>query len=138
MRYSITTIFCLGVPMALSCNLQTNLTSPLPYNQTIGDDCPADPATSSYFINHASVTVSNITATKEWYRDVLGMRHMFTVELSDKYTIMYMGHSQGGRNGRGYQEGKELARDKNNLAGLMEFVEYKVPQFPFRSHLVRA
>jgi hypothetical protein len=55
---------------------------------------------------------------------------MFTVELSNKYTIMYMGHSQGGRNGRGYQEGKELARDKNNLAGLIEFVEYKVSQCP--------
>ena len=40
--------------------------------------------------------------------------------------VMYMAHSQAGRNGRGYQTGAELERDKNNLGGLVEFVQYKV------------
>ena len=39
---------------------------------------------------------------------------------------MYMAHSQAGRNGRGYQTGAELERDKNNLSGMVEFVWYKV------------
>jgi lactoylglutathione lyase len=49
------------------------------------------------------------------------MRHIFTAQLSPTYSITYMGHSQGGRNGTSYQSGPELLRDKNNLAGLIEF-----------------
>jgi lactoylglutathione lyase len=33
-----------------------------------------------------------------------------------------MGHNQGGRNGTGFQTGGELLRNKNNAAGLLEFM----------------
>jgi len=146
MRFSLLAF----VPLALSCNLpaQSNSSTPLPFNITHGTDGPADPATTSYFINHVGLVVSNLTATRNWYSEVLGMRHVFTVDLSSEYSskctifqqgngtilkncvnfgvVMYMGHSQAGRNGRGYQTGDELERNKNNLGGLVEFVYYKV------------
>jgi hypothetical protein len=126
------------LPMALSCNLlpQIHSTTPLPFTQILGDDCPADPATDGYFISPASVTVYNITVTKEWYSTVLGMRYMFTLDISNNYTIMHMGHAQGGKTSRGYQSGTELARDKNHLGGLIEFVEYQVSQSPFINRIV--
>jgi lactoylglutathione lyase len=103
---------------------QANATSSFKF--TPGDDGPADVATTGYFVNHVALLVSNMTATREWYTKVFGMRHIFTVDLSEYYQIMYMGHSQGGRNGTGFQSGAEMNRDKNNMAGLMEFQTYKV------------
>lgn len=66
------------------------------------------------------------------------MRHIFTVDLSEDFAIMYMGHAQGGRNGTGFQTGAEMARDKNNMAGLVELQVNKVRfanffSFPFES-----
>lgn len=105
---------------------QADSNASLPFTYTPGDDPPADPATKSYFINHVNLLVNNITASRQWYSDVFGMRHVFTFDLSPEYSIMYMAHSQGGRNGSGYQTGAEMIRDKNNMAGMMEFVSYTV------------
>lgn len=88
---------------------------------TVGTDGPARPETLGFFLNHLSLIVSNLTASKEFYGNVLGMRHMFTVQLSPHYSVTYMGHAQGGRNGTGFQSGEELLRNKNNAAGLLEF-----------------
>lgn len=84
MRFSLFAFF----PLALSCNIpaQSNSSVPWPFNITHGTDCPADPATTSYFINHVGFVVSNLTATRDWYREVLGMRHVFTVDLSSEYS----------------------------------------------------
>lgn len=119
------------LPWALACNHEnmvrqaaTNETAPFKYIP--GTDGPADPATKGYFINHAALHVSDVSRTREWYSTVLGMRHVFTAELSSEYTIMYMAHNQGGRNGTGYQTGAEMLRDKNNMAGMVEFVYYSV------------
>jgi catechol-2,3-dioxygenase len=101
-----------------------NTTPPFVYTE--GNDPPADPATKSYFSNHIGLLVSDLTATRQWYSDVLGMRHIFTVDVSPSYSVMYMGHSQGGKNGSGYQTGQEMARDRGNLAGLVEFIWNKV------------
>lgn len=98
----------------------------MPLRLIPGNDPPADPATQSYFINHIALLVSDLNRTREWYSTVLGMRHIFTMELSPEYALMYMGHSQAGRNGMGYQTGAEMARDKNNMAGLVEFQYYSV------------
>ncbi|KAF2019295.1 hypothetical protein BU24DRAFT_418881 [Aaosphaeria arxii CBS 175.79] len=95
-----------------------------PFKFTVGTDGPADPATNGYFINHVALLVSNITASRDWYRDVLGMRHIFTFDMNRDYIISYMGHSQGGRNGTGFQTGEELLKHKNNLAGLLELQQY--------------
>jgi lactoylglutathione lyase len=88
---------------------------------TVGTDGPAHPETLGFFLNHLSLIVSNLTASKEFYGNVLGMRHMFTAQLSPHYSVTYMGHAQGGRNGTGFQTGEELLRNKNNAAGLLEF-----------------
>ncbi|KAL4782711.1 hypothetical protein BJX76DRAFT_331993 [Aspergillus varians] len=54
------------------------------------------------------------------------MRQIFDVQLTPEFTITYMAHTQGGRNGTGFQTGAELNRDKNNLAGLLEIVQFNV------------
>jgi lactoylglutathione lyase len=89
---------------------------------TIGSDGAAQPETLGFFLNHLALIVSNLTASMEFYGDVLGMRHIFTAQLSPHYSITYMGHAQGGLNGTGFQTGDELLRGKNNAAGLLEFL----------------
>ncbi|KAK7045804.1 hypothetical protein VNI00_007207 [Paramarasmius palmivorus] len=116
------------IPVALSCTFPRD---EAPSNSTefpkftVGTDGPAEPATQGFFVNHFSLIVSNLTATRQFYGDVLGMRHIFTYDASKDYSIMYMGHAQGGRSGTGFQTGEELIRDKNNLGGLVEFVQLK-------------
>ncbi|KAI1611087.1 Glyoxalase/Bleomycin resistance protein/Dihydroxybiphenyl dioxygenase [Exophiala viscosa] len=101
-----------------SCALESRQTSA--DFLTIGDDGPADPETLGFAINHLSLIVRNLTASQHFYSKVLGMRHIFTAQLSPSYSVTYMGHAQGGRNGTGYQTGQEMLRDKNNAAGLLE------------------
>lgn len=40
--------------------------------------------------------------------------------------MTYMGYSQGGRNGTGFQTGAEMAVAKNNMYGLLELVQFNV------------
>ena len=98
----------------------------LPFTYTPGDDPPADTDTVSYFVNHVGINVANLTRTSEWYSRVVGMRHVFTIDLEGGFSFMYMAHSQGGRNGTGFQTGAEMQRDKNNMAGMIEFQSYTV------------
>ncbi|KAF2183936.1 Glyoxalase/Bleomycin resistance protein/Dihydroxybiphenyl dioxygenase [Zopfia rhizophila CBS 207.26] len=104
---------------------QADTNDTLPFKLTVGNDPPANPATQGYFINHICLLASNLTASRQWYSEVLGMRHIFTFDVSPNYAIMYMGHAQGGRNGTGFQTGAEMVRDKNNMAGLLELQSYK-------------
>ena len=97
---------------------------------TVGADGPADPGTRSFSINHFSLIVHNLTASKEFYGKVLGMRHLFTAHLSPSYSVTYMGHAHGGKNGTGYQTGAELLREKNNAAGMIEFQYFATSQDP--------
>ncbi|CAH0042697.1 unnamed protein product [Clonostachys rhizophaga] len=99
---------------------------------TWGPDTPSDPATAGYFLNHFSINVKNLTATLDFYSRAFGLRHIFTVQASEHLSIAYMGHSQGGRNGTGYQTTAELNRDKNNAAGLVEMIYFDIPD---KSHL---
>ncbi|KAL2830276.1 hypothetical protein BDW59DRAFT_23269 [Aspergillus cavernicola] len=92
----------------------------------IGEDGPAPPETQGYFINHVGLLTTNLDALKHFYGDILGMRLIFDVQLTPEFTITYMAHGQGGRNGTGFQTGAELNRDKNNLAGLLEIVQFNV------------
>jgi lactoylglutathione lyase len=93
---------------------------------TIGTDGPADPATVGFNLNHLGIQVSNVTASREFYGDVLGLRHIFTFNASENFTIVYMGYAQGGRNKTGYQTGAELARDQWNSDGLLELLWSRV------------
>jgi lactoylglutathione lyase len=129
--YHITALFYL--PFALSCGPPPQSNTTLPYNYTSGNDGPADPATKGYFINHIGMLTSDLNRTSEWYKTVLGMREVFTMELSPEYTVMYMAHSQGGRNGTGFQTGEEMGLEKNNMAGMIEFQLYTVSSLPVTS-----
>lgn len=88
---------------------------------TIGKDGPADEETIGFTLNHISMNVANLTETMDFYGKALGMRHIFTAQISPQYSLTYMGHAHGGKNGSGFQTGEELLREKNNAAGLLEF-----------------
>jgi lactoylglutathione lyase len=88
---------------------------------TVGSDGPALPETLGFALNHFSLIVSDLEASMHFYGTILGMRHMFTAHLSPTYSVTYMAHSHGGRNGTGFQTGEELLREKNNANGLIEF-----------------
>ena len=115
----LTCCLLLSIPSAYACALEARQDNA--EFLTIGQDGPADQETLGYYLNHLSLIVSNLTASVEFYGNVLGMRHIFTAQLSPSYSVTYMGHAQGGRNGTGYQTGEELLRDKNNAGGLLEF-----------------
>jgi lactoylglutathione lyase len=87
----------------------------------VGADGPADPETLGFNLNHFSLIVRNLTASMDFYGRVLGMRHIFTANLTPFYSVTYMGHAHGGANGTGYQTGEELLREKNNARGMIEF-----------------
>lgn len=93
---------------------------------TVGTDGPADPATIGFTIGHLALLVNDLAATRHFYGDALGLRHIFTYNASEEYTIMYMGHAQGGRNSTGYQTGEEMFSEIYNMGGLIEFIEFKV------------
>ncbi|KAJ5122550.1 Glyoxalase/Bleomycin resistance protein/Dihydroxybiphenyl dioxygenase [Penicillium atrosanguineum] len=91
-----------------------------------GNDGPAPAATLGFAINHFGLLTTNLDAMKQFYGDILGMRLIFDAHVTPEFTVTYMGYAQGGRNGTGFQSGAELARDKNNLYGLIEMVQFNV------------
>lgn len=120
------------VPQALTCALHarqetaTNSCTDFPY-MVPGDDNPSDHITAGTFVNHLGLNVRNASASIDWYTRALGMRHMFTEQVSAHFSISYMVHSQGGRNGSGYQTTEELLRNQRNSQGLLELVALEVP-----------
>lgn len=105
----------------------------LPPGFTIGTDGRAEKQTQGFWINHTGLNVNNLTASMAFYGDVLGMRHIFTIQYTEHYSLTYMGFAQGGRNGTGHQTGAELMRFKNNSGGLIKllfFSESDTPPVP--------
>jgi lactoylglutathione lyase len=118
-------LLALSLPFVIACNppVSTNdTTSPF----VTGSDGPADTETLGYTINHFSLISSDLDKTRCFYGDVLGMRHIYTYHASPNFTIMYMGHAQGGKNETGFMTGEELLSEKDNMGGLIEFVNLKV------------
>lgn len=103
----------------------TNSTSEYPY-VTTGPEDASDPATTGYFVNHVDLNVNNITRSVEFYTKVFGMRKMFTYHLTEHFSITYLAHSGGGKNGTAYQTTEELIRFKNNDAGKLELVSLDI------------
>lgn len=111
----------------LSCDPRSLNETPGMPPVEFGSDDPSDPATTGYLINHFSLNVKNLTASLDFYSNVFGLRHIFTVQASEHLSIAYMGHAQGGRNGTGYQTTQEISREKNNNAGLVEMIYLDIP-----------
>jgi lactoylglutathione lyase len=127
-------LLALSLPLAIACNPPPSTNEPTnPF--VTGSDSPADPETLGYTINHFSLISSDLEKTRCFYGDVLGMRHIYTFHALANYTIMYMGHAQGGKKGTGFMTGEELLSEKDNMAGLIEFVNLKVNRTPIpRNH----
>ncbi|KAL4807860.1 hypothetical protein BDV18DRAFT_159070 [Aspergillus unguis] len=104
-----------------SCDEQS---SQLPDNMIAGNDGPADTETEGFWINHTGLNVRNLTASMAFYGDVLGMRHILTIQYTAHFSLTYMGFSQGGKNGTGFQTGEELRRNKNNSGGLIKLLHF--------------
>jgi lactoylglutathione lyase len=130
-KLSTVILACL-LPLVLSCNPPPPSTTPTnTYPQMhLGTDGPAEAATLGYTVNHFSLIVNDLAKTRHFYGKILGMRHIFTYDASANYSIMYMGHAQGGKNGTGYMTGEDLFKEKDNIQGLIEFVTLKVIQIP--------
>ncbi|KAJ4256800.1 hypothetical protein NW762_008896 [Fusarium torreyae] len=111
-------------------------TAAQPQNETTapafvpGTDKPSDPATTGYFLNKVGISVSNLTRSVDFYTKVFGFRHMFTFQATPHFSVTYLGHSSGGRNGTGYQTAEEMIRNKNNMAGQLSLIHLKAPDEP--------
>ena len=92
---------------------------------TIGTDGPADPATIGYAINHIALNVVNFDKMYDFYNNVLGMRHIYTLEPTPDYSIVYLGYSRGGLNGTGFQTGEELFSERANTQSQLELLYFK-------------
>lgn len=79
---------------SLAATVPLNNAQQLPDGFTVGTDGPADPATLGFWTNHIGLNVGNLTASKEFYGDVLGMRHIFTIQFTESYSETYMGFAQ--------------------------------------------
>lgn len=131
------TIFFLFFPL-LSALASACLTVPPPTDNNtspfqLGPDVRSDPATAGYFSNHISLNVRNLTASLEFYSNVLGLREIFTYRATEHMSVAYMGHSQGGRNGSAFQTSDEMNRLKNNALGLLEMLHLDIPD---QDHLI--
>jgi lactoylglutathione lyase len=121
------------VHQALACahgprDVAASATDGTTFPQSIlGSDDPSDPATTGYFINHLCINVRNATESINFYSKTFGLRHIFTLRVTEHFSISYMGHSHGGKNGTGYQTTNELNREKNNAEGYLELVSLSVP-----------
>jgi lactoylglutathione lyase len=87
----------------------------------------SDPDTTGYSVSHVAFNVRNLTRSLEFYTSVFGLRHMYTVQMTKSYSVTYMAHSSGGKNGTGYQTTEELIRHQHNSQGLVELLYFDVP-----------
>ncbi len=130
---TILSLLSLLLPLTLSH-------SPLPRRQTssnstlageiIGTDPPQPPSTNGYAINHVALQVSNITRTRAFWGDVLGLRFIFQFSIAGGETrgtnlATFMAYPFG--DGEvGYQTGAEMLGELRKRDGLMEFLSYEV------------
>lgn len=115
---------------------RTDMKGETTYPYTLaGDGAAPDPVTMGNFINHLCINVRNLTESVDWYNRAFGLRLMFTMQVTEHFSISYMGHSHGGHNGTGYQTSEELNRQKNNIEGLIEFIHVDIPDWNLPSGL---
>ncbi|KAJ5383738.1 hypothetical protein N7517_001649 [Penicillium concentricum] len=117
--------FLLAIDPARGCNpTRRDANDQNPF--TIGTDGPAIEATRGFALNHIGLLTTNLSAMKNFYGNILGLRSIFDAQVTPECTVTYMGYAQGGRNGTGFQTGAEMAAAKNNMYGLLELVQFNV------------
>ncbi|CAI7564960.1 unnamed protein product [Penicillium crustosum] len=123
---SSTLSFLLAIQTTKACNpSRRDTNAPNPF--TIGTDGPAPEATKGFALNHIGLLTTDLPAMKNFYGNILGMRNIFDAQVTAEYSVTYMGYSQGGRNGTGFQTGAEMAVAKNNITNTFGHVGLVVP-----------
>lgn len=120
------TISCNPSEIIAKAKRQSASGTPIYPRFSIGNDPRQEVATVGFRLGHIALFVNDLAATKHFYGDVLGMREIFRLDATADYSIMYMGHTQGGLNGTGYMTGEEMMRELYNMAGLIEFISPRV------------
>ena len=87
-----------------------------------GTDKPQPSQTVGWKLNHICFRIADPERTTHFYRDILGMRTVFTVDCGS-FTILYFGYPEV----EGVHEtGEEMLRKRHDREGLIEFIHIHV------------
>jgi lactoylglutathione lyase len=87
-----------------------------------GTDPPQPPQTVGWKLNHICFRIRDPEATTHFYRDILGMRSIFTVDCGS-FTILYFGYpEQVGV----HETGVQMLNARHCREGLLEFIHVHV------------
>jgi len=88
-----------------------------------GTDLPQPPQTVGWKLNHICFRIRDPEATTHFYRDILGMRTIFTVDCGS-FSILYFGYpEQVGV----HETGTQMLKARHGREGLLEFIHVHVP-----------
>lgn len=88
-----------------------------------GTDPKQPKETVGWKLNHICFRIRDPVATTRFYRDILGMRTIFTVNCGS-FTILYFGYPEVVGE---HETGKEMLQRRHNREGLIEFIHVHVP-----------
>ena len=94
-------------------SLTTAMAPPIP-----GTDAEQPSQTVGWKLNHICFRIRDPVATTRFYRDILGMRTLFTVNAGS-FSILYFGYPEVVGQ---YETGTELTKKRHNREGLIEFI----------------
>src|SRR3954451_10096699 len=93
-----------------------------------GTDKQQPPQTVGWKLNHICFRIRDPERTTHFYRDILGMRTVFTVDCGS-FSILYFGYPEVVGE---HETGKEMLRKRHNREGLIEFIHIHVNSPTFR------
>lgn len=109
-----TTIFhILHLRPRIPASLTTAMAPPIP-----GTDPEQPSQTVGWKLNHICFRIRDPVATTRFYRDILGMRTLFTVNAGS-FSILYFGYPEVVGQ---HETGIELMKKRHNREGLIEFI----------------
>ena len=91
-----------------------------------GTDKEQPSQTVGWKLNHICFRIRDPERTTHFYRDILGMRTVFTVDCGS-FTRLYFGYPEVVGE---HESGKEMLRKRHNREGLIEFIHIHVTLFP--------
>jgi catechol 2,3-dioxygenase-like lactoylglutathione lyase family enzyme len=84
----------------------------------VGTDPEQPKSTVGWKLNHICFRIQDPVATTYFYRDILGMRTLFTADCGS-FTILYFGYPEVDGE---HETGEELSRKRHGREGLIEFI----------------
>ncbi|ODQ50172.1 Glyoxalase/Bleomycin resistance protein/Dihydroxybiphenyl dioxygenase [Saitoella complicata NRRL Y-17804] len=83
-----------------------------------GTDGPQPEETIGFNLNHLCIRIRDPEVSLKFYRDVLGLRRIFTVD-GNAYTVYYLGYPKDAGK---HQSGEELLNERLHRSGLLELI----------------